>query len=115
MINRFFSGASIANKVRLLPSVTNMICFNQQRFCGIEFNEEIQRDMILKRMSNICENMPRANMRNKSLHELTKLNRDLDLDSLDQIQFAFAIEEEFGIELAEDEYDKMETIGDAIK
>ena len=39
---------------------------------------------------------------------------DLGADSLDIVSLIMAIEEEFGIEFAEDDADKIKTVGDAV-
>lgn len=40
---------------------------------------------------------------------------DLGFDSLDSIEFVIALEDEFGIELADDDCEKCKTVGDAIR
>ncbi|RXK40034.1 acyl carrier protein [Tremella mesenterica] len=40
---------------------------------------------------------------------------DLGLDSLDSVEVVMAIEEEFGIEIPDDEADKITTVGEAIE
>jgi len=39
---------------------------------------------------------------------------DLGADSLDTVELVMAFEEEFGIEIPDDDSDKMKTVGDAI-
>jgi acyl carrier protein len=40
---------------------------------------------------------------------------DLGADSLDTVELVMAFEEEFGIEIPDEDAEKMETVGDAIK
>ncbi len=40
---------------------------------------------------------------------------DLGADSLDTVELIMALEEEFGIEIPDEEAEKMKTVGDAIK
>ncbi len=39
---------------------------------------------------------------------------DLDLDSLDLVEFSLACEEELGVRIEDDEAEKLETLGDAV-
>lgn len=39
---------------------------------------------------------------------------DLKADSLDIVELVMEFEEEFGVQVAEDDYDKIRTVGDAI-
>ena len=41
--------------------------------------------------------------------------KDLDADSLDVVELIMALEEEFDIEIPDEDAEKMETVGDAIK
>lgn len=40
---------------------------------------------------------------------------DLGADSLDLVEFVIAMEEEFGIEISDEDTDKIKTVGDALK
>ncbi|HPN88620.1 MAG TPA: acyl carrier protein [Candidatus Omnitrophota bacterium] len=40
---------------------------------------------------------------------------DLGADSLDTVELIMALEEEFGIEIPDEDAEKMQTVGDAIK
>lgn len=41
--------------------------------------------------------------------------KDLNADSLDLVELIMSIEEEFGIEISDDEAEKIETVNDALK
>lgn len=45
----------------------------------------------------------------------SKLEDDLNLDSLDKVEILMAIEEEFDIEVRDDEADKVETVAELVK
>ena len=45
----------------------------------------------------------------------SKFVEDLGADSLDQVELIMAFEEEFGIEIPDDQAEKIQTIADAIK
>jgi acyl carrier protein len=40
--------------------------------------------------------------------------KDLNADSLDQVELIMAIEEEFGVDIPDEEAEKLETVGDAL-
>ena len=44
----------------------------------------------------------------------SKLNEDLGADSLDSTELVMAIEEEFNIEILDEEAEKMQTVGDVL-
>lgn len=41
--------------------------------------------------------------------------KDLNADSLDLVELIMSIEEEFGVEISDDEAEKIETVSDALK
>ena len=45
----------------------------------------------------------------------TSLTKDLEADSLDAVEIIMAIEDEFGIEIPEDEADKFQVVGNLVK
>lgn len=45
----------------------------------------------------------------------TNLMKDLETDSLDAVEIIMAIEEEFGIEIPDEEAEKFQTVNDLIK
>jgi acyl carrier protein len=45
----------------------------------------------------------------------TNLMKDLEADSLDAVEIIMAIEEEFGIEIPDEEAEKFQTVNDLIK
>lgn len=49
------------------------------------------------------------------LTDESNLAEDLGFDSLDKVEFIIALEDEFGIELTDDQSDAIQTVGDAIK
>ena len=45
----------------------------------------------------------------------SNLMKDLEADSLDAVEIIMGIEEEFGIEIPDDEAEKFQTVGDLVK
>ncbi|KAB3535201.1 acyl carrier protein [Alkaliphilus pronyensis] len=45
----------------------------------------------------------------------TSLIKDLEADSLDAVEIIMAIEDEFGVEIPDDEAEKFKNIGDIVK
>ena len=101
MMNRVFAN----NTQRLFP----MIAINQQKCFSA-----VARDDVLKRMVGLIESMERAKSDGITITESTYLNQDLGLDSLDSVEFGLAVEDEFDIEIEDDEAEKIKTVGDAV-
>ena len=51
----------------------------------------------------------------KNISEETKFVQDLGADSLNMVEMVMAVEEEFGIEVPDDEASSMRAIGDVVK
>jgi acyl carrier protein len=51
----------------------------------------------------------------KQLAPEAKFIEDLGADSLDIVELVMALEEEFGIDIPDDEADKLRTVGDAME
>ena len=51
----------------------------------------------------------------KQLTPDAKFIEDLGADSLDIVELVMALEEEFGIDIPDDEADKLKTVGDAME
>ena len=51
----------------------------------------------------------------KQLSPETKFIEDLGADSLDIVELVMALEEEFGLDIPDEEADKLKTVGDAMK
>ena len=45
----------------------------------------------------------------------TNLMKDLEADSLDAVEIIMAIEEEYGIEIPDEEAEKVKTVGDLVR
>ena len=45
----------------------------------------------------------------------TNLMKDLSADSLDAVEIIMAIEDEYGIEIPDEESEKMQTVGDLVR
>jgi len=51
----------------------------------------------------------------KQLSPEAKFIEDLGADSLDIVELVMALEEEFGLDIPDEEADKLKTVGDAMK
>ena len=49
------------------------------------------------------------------IKETQDIMNDLGADSLDLVEFVIAMEEEFGIEISDEDTDKIKTVGDAVR
>ncbi len=63
------------------------------------------RDIIVEQL-NVEESM---------VTEDTNLMKDLEADSIDAVEIIMAIEEQFGIEIPDDEAEKFQTVGDLVE
>ncbi|MEH6404237.1 MAG: acyl carrier protein [Sneathiella sp.] len=71
-------------------------------------------------MSDVAERVKQIVAKHFDLKETdvvegTKINEDLEADSLDRVELMMAFEEEFEIEILEEPADFVETIGDLVK
>jgi len=68
--------------------------------------------MILEKLKAIvCEQLE---IDAESITADTRLNEDLNADSLDVVEILMALEDEFGVEIPDEETEKMKTIGDVV-
>jgi acyl carrier protein len=69
------------------------------------FNEDKVKDIIAKELEvDIKQLAPEA-----------KFIEDLGADSLDIVELVMALEEEFGVDIPDEDADKLKTVGDAMK
>lgn len=61
---------------------------------------------IIKRQLNIDED--------KDITSNTVLTKDLEADSLDAVEVIMALEDEFGVEIPDEEAEKLKTVGDIV-
>ena len=54
------------------------------------------------------------NVEEENLNEETSFRDELDADSLDLVELIMALEDEFELEIEDDEIDSIQTIGDAL-
>lgn len=59
--------------------------------------------------------MPLSVIRTQQLSPTASFTQDLGLDSLDAVEVVMAIEEEFAIEIPDEEADAIESVGQAIE
>jgi acyl carrier protein len=68
------------------------------------FNEDRVKEIIAKELE----------VETKQLTPEAKFIEDLGADSLDIVELVMALEEEFGLEIPDEEADKLKTVGDAM-
>ena len=69
------------------------------------FNEDKVREIIAKELEVDV----------KQLTPESKFIEDLGADSLDIVELVMALEEEFGLEIPDEDADKLKTVGDSLK
>jgi acyl carrier protein len=71
----------------------------------VAFNEDKAREIIAKELEVSAEQLkPEA-----------KFIEDLGADSLDTVELVMALEEEFGLDIPDEDADKLRTVGDALE
>ena len=55
------------------------------------------------------------NVNNDEVTLEASFTKDLGADSLDQVELVMALEEEFGVEIPDEEAEKITTVGEAVK
>ena len=60
-------------------------------------------------------NIEKLNLQGVEITEETSFKDDLGADSLDLFELVMAVEEEFEIEMPQDDLENIETVGDVIK
>jgi acyl carrier protein len=74
-------------------------------------NARVAIDEITVRLSEmVAEQM---DLRPEQIRPGSHLEHDLEMDSLGRVEFQMAIEEEYGLELADEQVETIQTIGDA--
>ena len=69
------------------------------------FSEERAKEIVAKELEvSIDQLVPEA-----------KFIEDLGADSLDTVELVMALEEEFGLDIPDEDADKMKTVGDALE
>lgn len=68
--------------------------------------------MILERLKEIVAEQLEIDA--ETITEQTRLNEDLNADSLDVVEMLMALEDEFGVDIPDEEIEKMKTIGDVV-
>ena len=69
------------------------------------FNEDRVKEIIAKELE----------VDSKQLAPEAKFIEDLGADSLDIVELVMALEEEFGLDIPDEDADKLKTVGDALK
>jgi acyl carrier protein len=68
--------------------------------------------MILERLKEIISEQLEVDA--DSVTPETKLGEDLNADSLDIVEMLMALEDEFGVDIPDEEIEKMKTVGDVV-
>ncbi len=88
-----------------------MLFDNLQGFLGKE-KQEVKMAVSEKVKSIIAEQL---GVKKDEVTDEAKFIDDLGADSLDTVELVMALEEEFGIEIPDEDAEKMGTVGEAIK
>ena len=71
------------------------------------------RDEILERLLGTLQELaPEANVR--ELNPDVRVRDQLDIDSMDLLNFVIAVDEQFGVDIPEREYTKLRTLNDIV-
>ena len=57
----------------------------------------------------------KLNVEDKNVSAASRFQEDMGADSLDIVELLMEIEEEFGVNISDEESEKLKTVGDAIK
>jgi acyl carrier protein len=94
--------AGLSGNCRILPCATNT---NRRNFMAEKSIEEKVKDIIVEQLGVNPEQVtPQASF-----------IEDLGADSLDIVELVMAFEEEFGVEVPDEDAEKLQTVGDVIK
>jgi NADH dehydrogenase (ubiquinone) 1 alpha/beta subcomplex 1 len=66
---------------------------------------------ITERVLKVVKNFPKVN---KDISETSKFTEDLGLDSLDTVELVLAFEDEFSVEIPDEEADKIQSVPQAV-
>lgn len=69
--------------------------------------------MILEKIKEIVSTQ--FNVEDKNVYLETSFRDDLNADSLDLVELIMALEDEFGLEIEDEDLDSIKTIGDAME
>ena len=69
--------------------------------------------MILERLKEIVAEQLEIDA--ETITPETRLNEDLNADSLDVVEMLMSLEDEFGVDIPDEEIEKMKTIGDVVE
>jgi acyl carrier protein len=69
--------------------------------------------MILERLKEIVAEQLEIDA--ETITAETRLNEDLNADSLDVVEMLMSLEDEFGVDIPDEEIEKMKTIGDVVE
>lgn len=69
--------------------------------------------MILEKIKEIVSTQ--FNVEDKNVNLETSFRDDLNADSLDLVELIMALEDEFGLEIEDEDLDSIKTIGDAME
>ncbi|KAI7819744.1 acyl carrier protein-like protein, partial [Kickxella alabastrina] len=72
----------------------------------------LSRDDIQSRIFQVLQDFDKVNQ--EKMSAVADFNKDLGLDSLDTVEVVMAIEEEFSVEIPDDEADKITSVKEAI-
>lgn len=75
-------------------------------------NKSDAKALELKLIKIVAEKL---NIEEKNVTAASRFQEDLGADSLDIVELLMEIEEEFGVNISDDESERLKTVGDAVK
>ncbi|XP_019176984.1 PREDICTED: acyl carrier protein 3, mitochondrial isoform X2 [Ipomoea nil] len=113
--------SSILSYVRVRVSLKNMVCpqtpsllnLLNQRFCTSSASTATGHDQTMERVINLVKKFDKIDA--AKVTERADFQKDLSLDSLDRVELVMAFEQEFSIEIPDEEADKLKCCADVAR
>lgn len=77
--------------------------------------QENKRDDRKRNFWPYCDHYPERQGEDFVVTESLSLKDDLDADSVDLMEFILTLEDEFSIEISDEEIDQLQSVGDVVK
>lgn len=74
----------------------------------------VDRAELLRRVERAARRISRTMPEDLMVRETSRLKEDLELESIDEVELVLAIEEEFGIQVPDEDAQRAKTVGDIL-